>query len=129
MTKAEKTSYMNNAKWRKLFEELEGNTLRLQGARVKMLCAEDTYMFDINVGVLEETGEHTEDGFCGPVAFKDIEWIFIPVSTEYAQFSGGVKYRTTITENDLEALKNLMDKLGKFKYDFDENGLKIYGYK
>ena len=120
-----KTSYMSNAKWRKLLEELEDCNFR--GAELKPLCNENTYPF-CNVGVLE-TGEHTGDGICGPVTFKEIEWIFIPTSIEYAEFRDGIKYRTTTTQNDLEALKKLMDKLGKFEYDFDENGLKIYGYK
>jgi hypothetical protein len=124
----EKTSYMSNAKWRKLLEELEGNTFCLREGRIKTLCDEKTYPFDMNIGVLE-TGEHTGDGICGPVAFKDIEWIFIPVSTEYEEFRNGIKYRTTISQNNLEEFKNFIDKLGKFEYDFDKDGLKIYGYK
>ena len=124
----ERTSYMNNSKWRKLFEELEVSTFRLEGARIKMLGSEDTHMFSMNIGILE-TSEHTGDGFCGPVAFKDIEWIFIPASTEDVQYRNGIKYRTTISKNDLEEFMFFMDKLGKFEYDFNENSLKIYGYK
>lgn len=123
-----KTSFMNNTKWCKLLEEIEVSDLSLNEAKIKVLARQQTYPFSLKIGV-DETRTYTGDGICGPVSLLEIEWIFIPTRYEIAEYNGGVKYRSSFVTNDVPGLKNLIDGLGKFEYDWDENGLKIYGYK
>ena len=83
---------------------------KVRSERIKNIADEET----LKHGEFYSVRYYTRDGVGGgPVDYKAIEWIFVPASPT----------------NDIHALKNLIDELGLYEYDFDENGLKIYGYK
>jgi len=125
----DKTSCMSNTKWCKLFWAIENNGKCSFPAELKLLWEERTYPFSTNPGV-DESREYTKDsGIQGPVAFRDIEWIYIPSIREVGRYNRDEKLKSKFVHYDLGILKELMDNLGKFEYDFDADGLKIYGFR
>jgi len=48
---------------------------------------------------------------------------------EVERWNRGEKLQPKHTNNDIHAFKELMDGLGLYEYDFNEDGLKVYGYK
>ncbi len=124
-----KTSCMNNAKWRKLFNAIEVSEKYIFPAEVKLLAEDKTYPFSMNQGI-SPSGEYTKDSAIqGPIAFKDIEWLYIPAQQEIERYNRDEKLQSEFIKYDIGKLKELIDSLGKYEYCFDENGLKIYGYK
>ncbi|MCL1993415.1 MAG: hypothetical protein FWG66_10775 [Spirochaetes bacterium] len=127
--RAGKVSCMSNSKWEKLFKAVGSSDLSFSGETIKNIGDDQIRgRFSIKTdGLYCETVFRYEDGSeClgprystrdgaggGPAAYKDIEWIFVPA----------------LYGNDLPRLKLLVDGLGKFEYDLDENGFKIYGYR
>ena len=107
-------SYMNNTKWRKYFTAIQESDIPICYARVKVLGRDEDERFSSNPG-LDPDVNYTRDGFELPFWFFEIEWIFIPNNDENGKH--------------IQAIKELLGDLGQFEYDFDEAGLKIYGYK
>ena len=111
-----RVSYMSDTKWKKFFQAIEKSGLAwldIYDATIKFVIDEVVKPFHFQ----DYCGGYIE-GTYGPARYKEIEWIFIPVS-----------YGWNRASNDIHALKKLVDGLGLYEYDFDEDGLKIYGYK
>ena len=120
---------MNNVKWRKLFEAIESNEAFHFPAHMKIVGSEYVYtQTRLNQGV-GVNGKYTKDIDGGPVAYKYIEWIYVPSSYEIERYNRNEKLLSNFIKNDIEALKEFIDSIGNFEYDFDKNGIKIYGYK
>ncbi len=124
-----KVSYMNNTKWRKFFNAIKVDGECCFPAEIKLLARDGTYPFNTDPGV-HESGKCTKDSAIqSPILFKDIEWIFVPAIREIERHNRDEKLNSNFVEYNILALKELIDREGKFEYDFDETGLKIYGYK
>ena len=61
--------------------------------------------------------------------FKDLHWVFVPKFYERARMNRTEKLASKFIPNPLEAVLDAMTKAGKFDYEIDESGLKIYGYR
>lgn len=114
---------MNDAKWLKLCEILEASGC--EGIRVKLLSSDEEIALICGFGCLE-------DGYfdCanGAILFKDLRWVFVPKFYERARMNRAEKLASKFIPNPLEAVLGAMTKAGKFGYELDESGLKIYGY-
>jgi len=108
-----KTSFMSNSKWEKLFQAVADSGLSLFNDSIKYLTEDTIRPFSLKEDGLYWGGRYsTVDGGARggcPVPYKEIEYIFVP------------------TQNDILALEKLIDGLGL--YDITEEGMKIYGYK
>ena len=124
-----KDSYMSNSKWEKLFKAVANSEISLCDGSIKNLTDEYIRPFNLKSDGLYCVRYSTADKCGGPVYYKEIEWIFIPAFHEIERRNREEKLVPQIQTNDIYALKELIDALGKFEYDFNENGLKIYGYK
>ena len=117
-------SLMNDAKWLKLCEILEASGCK--DIRVKLLASDEEIAFVCGFGCLE-------DGYfdCanGAILFKDLRWVFVPKFYERARMNRAEKLTSNFIPNPLEAVLDAMTKAGKFDYEIDESGLKIYGYR
>ena len=118
------TSLMNDAKWLKLCEILElsgckdiGVKLLSSGEEITLVCG----------------FECLEDGYfdCanGAILFKDLRWVFVPKFYEQTRMNRAEKLASKFIQNPLETVLDAMTKAGKFDYEIDESGLKIYGYR
>jgi len=125
--KQAKVSCMNNTKWRELFEAIEINEALPFPVVIKYLGSEQLFTQGLNKGI-NSTKNGTRDRDGGPVYFKEIEWIYATTVYE-KEGSYHLELQSRFVERDILTLKKIIDNLGKFTYDFDENGLKIYGYK
>ena len=121
------TGYMNNQKWFKLFRAMEENGMCCR-AELKLLAGEHIHTFTTTPG-LHESGKGTRDGAYGPVLFKEIEWLYIPGKYEVERFNRDEKLQSGYVENTIVEIQQILDAVGKFEYDLDEDGIKIYGYK
>ena len=104
---------MSNTKWEKFFKAVANSDISFSNETVKCLADECIRSFSLERDALSYNRYVTADSIAGPFDYKYIEWIFVPA----------------VRVNDIPALKKLIDGLGLYEYDFDENGLKIYGYK
>jgi hypothetical protein len=124
-----KVSCMSTSKWTKLFQTIADSDIDLHGEIIKLIANDCVTRFCLKRGGLSNWRGFTDDFLGGPIPYKEIEWIFVPAVYEIAR-----KNRSEILEpkripNNIHVLKELIDSLGQFEYDFDESGLKIYGYK
>ena len=124
-----RASYMNTSKWEKLFLAVHESNISLHGESVKFLLSEHITPFNLKKDGLSYVRAYTCDTQGGPVHYKEIEWIFVPASHNVQAMNQAEKLQPKFNENDIYALKILIDGLGLYEYDFNEDGLKIYGYK
>ena len=118
------TSLMNDAKWLKLCEILEASGCK--GLRTKLLSSDEEIALVCGFGYL---GDGYFDYANGAILFKDLRWVFVPKFYERARMNRVKKLTSNFIPNPLEALLEAVTKAGKFDYEIDENGLKIYGYR
>ena len=118
------TSLMNDAKWLKLCEILENSDCK--GLHIKLLSSGEEITLICGFGCLQ-------DGYfdCanGAILFKDLHWVFVPKFYEQTRMNRAEKLASKFIQNPLETVLDAMTKAGKFDYEIDESGLKIYGYR
>ncbi|QCD46406.1 DUF6678 family protein [Campylobacter rectus] len=117
------TSLMNDTKWLKLCEILEASGC--EGMRVKLLSSDEEIALVCGFGRLED---RYFDCANGAILFKNLRWVFVPKFYERARMNRAEKLASNFIPNPLEAVLDAMTKAGKFDYEMDESGLKIYGY-
>ncbi|MCL2568686.1 MAG: hypothetical protein FWE12_04530 [Oscillospiraceae bacterium] len=124
-----KASFMNDSKWTKFFQAVQGSDMSLHGESMKVLGSDYISPFSLKNHGLYWVRGYTADAWGGPCAYREIEWIFVPAMHEVARYNRDEQLMPKRQANDIHALKELIDSLGQFEYDLDEKGLKIYGYK
>ena len=109
-----KSSYMSNAKWSKSLKAIAESDIKYIASEVlakDLVC--DT-LWHILLADYLGNGKYTADGIAGPIRTKNIEYVIIPFESI----------------NELSRMKDLIEKIGKFEYDIDNEKLiiKIFGY-
>lgn len=117
-------SLMNDAKWLKLCEILEASGCK--DISVKLLSSDEEIAIVCGFGCL---GDGYFDCANGAILFKDLRWVFVPKFYERARMNRAEKLASKFIPNPLETVLDAMTKAGKFDYEIDESGLKIYGYR
>ena len=117
-------SLMNDAKWLKLCEILEASGCEC--IRVRLLSSDEDIALVCGFGCL---GDGYFDCANGAILFKDLRWVFVPKFYERARMNRAEKLASKFIQNPLETVLEAMTKAGKFDYEIDESGLKIYGYR
>jgi hypothetical protein len=115
------SSFMNNTKWEKLFENLieEFDSVFIRFKLIGREKIEETEfdMIDFNPYFIE------------PVLYKEIEWIEFPqkmLIIKKKRIS-----RQTISEynQDTSKIENFINEIGIFDLEMDNGVLRLYGYK
>ncbi|EFR52888.1 hypothetical protein BFAG_01583 [Bacteroides fragilis 3_1_12] len=110
-----KGSYMNNTKWKKLFTTICKNSIVYCPCEVRVkLLGEDNNLFRISLYL--ENEEYTRDDISGPpTRLSDIEYLVM----------------TLQSKDEMFRLEKLINELGKYEYQLDDETytIKIYGYK
>ena len=103
-----KSSYMSNAKRSKLLKAIAESDILAKD----LVC--DT-LWHILLADYLGNGKYTADGIAGAIRTKNIEYVIIPFESI----------------NELSRMKDLIEKIGKFEYDIDNEKLiiKIFGYR
>jgi hypothetical protein len=115
-----KVSCMSNSKWRKLFKAITPKVYGIEVSCWKFIDSEQ-----IIKNPWPNANEILDDRFEDGVKYKGIEWIKIPKRFKRPPYEK-IGYQW---EHDLEAIISKLNELGKFCFDFNEDGLIIYGYK
>ena len=116
-------SWMSNTKWRKVF-----TAIAKAGTNVKQ-CEYKTIdmpgVAEVRTPQLRDLREREfEDGAYQPFAYKWIEWFRFP--RRYQPYKRrGVGY---VIEQDVEALKTVIEKAAHARLELDDNYLWLYGY-
>lgn len=125
-----RTSYMNNTKWFKLFDQLKQEKLFFRVAQIKFLISDTATRFSFDQF---ESDNFDNSGFGdfggGPFNFNEIEWISIPRKPEFERRNRDEILNPKVISRPIDKIEKVMDSIGRFEYDIDEIGLKIYGYK
>ncbi|WP_298902633.1 DUF6678 family protein [uncultured Psychroserpens sp.] len=115
------SSFMNNTKWEKLFENLieEFDSVFI---RFKLVGREK----------IEETEFDMVDFtpyFMEPILYNEIEWIQFP--EKMLIIKNRRVSRQTISEHsqDITEIENLINEIGIFDLERGDKTLKLYGYK
>ena len=117
------SSYMSNAKWRKLYSALDIDEIVLDQILLKRVDREEPYISympkneDIeNLWVSE--GENDCNYF-----YKEIEWL------ELLKTANPSDIPSQYYPQSIELAELIIKDLGHFEVEKTETGLKIYGYK
>ena len=125
-----RTSYMNNSKWFKLFNQIKRENILFGVSEVKFLISENTFELSFDKSDIDQFDNY---GFMdkggGPFKFKEIEWISIPRRVEKKRSNRTEKLNPKIYTQPINDIEKLMNKLGQFEYLKNDTELKIYGYK
>ena len=127
-------SFMSDTKWRKFFNALIEQEICLKEFSLKYVRDETIRQ---GSGVLFEskyeqyfTGNGFKDpGLGGPALFKEIEWIEFKDNIEFSRHHTNPDLSYIKRVQLVEPIKELLESLGQFEYDIDQNSLKLYGYK
>jgi hypothetical protein len=125
-----RTSYMNNSKWFKLFNQLKQDKLFFNVAQIKFLISGTTTRFSFDqfdVDTFDRNGFGDYRG--GPFKFKEIEWISIPRKSEFGRWNRDEELNPKIILQPIDEIERKMNLIGKFEYEKNEFELKIFGYK
>ena len=117
-------SLMNDAKWLKLCKILEASGW--ESIRIRLLSSDEEIALVYGFGCLED---EYFDCANGAILFKDLRWVFVPKFYEQTRMSRAEKLASKFIQNPLETVLEAVTKAGKFDYEIDESGLKIYGYR
>ena len=106
---------MSNAKWSKLLKAIAESDIKYIASEVlakDLVC--DTLWHILLADYLGNV-KYTADGIAGAIRTKNIEYVIIPFESI----------------NELSRMKDLIEKIGKFEYDIDNEKLiiKIFGYR
>ena len=123
-------SFMNNSKWVKLISLLVDNSFQIKECIVKLICDdkepyrqllfnENTqFGFDFYDNAMEAMVSGKPTGW---YAYKEIEWLDFPGTTSNDNDKVAV-------QQNLPAIKALIDNLGQYKTELTQNNLRIYAY-
>ncbi|KNC68959.1 hypothetical protein [Pseudoalteromonas ardens] len=118
---------MSNAKWRQLFSVVNESNLTLAHCVWKLIGGDEPkHGF---VPGYDSLGENYV-GDCGalnrPFEYKVIEWLLIPYKIGFCRNEPApIQCKT----QELSHVIELLNSLGQFELETNENGIKIYGYK
>ncbi len=124
-----KTSMMNNSKWRKLFFAVSDvlKTDKPWGEPGLKKCSykllKDSVIKEVcwpsNQDILEA---YIRDGVWGcPVEYKDIEWVSIPATYELNQNAKAIQ--------NIKEVYSAIESLGKFEIKITGDEMVVYGYQ
>lgn len=125
-----RTSYMNNTKWFKLFNQLKQEKLFFSVAQIQFLISDTATRFSFDQF---DSDNFDNSGFGdiggGPFKFNEIEWISIPRKPEFERKNRDEKLSPKVISQPIDKIEKVMDLIGRLEYDINEIELKIYGYK
>ena len=115
------SSFMNDAKWEKLFENLvkEFDSVLI---RYKLIGSEK----------IKETKYDIVDFrpfFIEPVLYKEIEWIEFPQKVQIVINKRVSRQSISELEQDVHKIENLINRIGVFDTEKENETLRLYAYK
>ncbi|NET47186.1 MAG: hypothetical protein F6K09_00080 [Merismopedia sp. SIO2A8] len=121
-------AYMNDSKWRKLFDALRNYAGNINGMQLKFVHDERILPTFGVPGPYEEHEVGLGDEMPAPYApFREIEFLLIPKKCQHPNTDQNRALPDL--QNDLFPLKKHLDKIAKFPIQFCEDGsIKILGY-
>lgn len=123
-----KSSFMNDSKWFKLFQNLEEKNIKIINAKYKIL-GDNTIRDFYFPSEFNKTGFLDGAWSCGTTLFKEIEWILMKSKVVYERKNRSETLQAKIEYLSFESLIETLDSLGNYEYETDEHELKIFGYK
>jgi hypothetical protein len=123
------TSFMSDAKWRKLFTVLRQSSVKVDQIVVKFVDSDLVHRVPIN-GISVRSPHAYMDGHFGPTPLRDIEWIEIPTMAEHSSRSPDGKGRVspTLRKQDIDGAEALLVATARFPMERKAHGLRISGY-
>ncbi|WP_338792815.1 DUF6678 family protein [Bernardetia sp. MNP-M8] len=123
---AERTGFMNNTKWKYLFNKINALDYGFK-ALVKFLIDEKLRSFSIPKETDFINGKYLEQ-YCGTCELKEIEYIFIPSQRIYERNNRTEILEPRIENQEIDKLKKCLDTGKIIEYEETEKGIFIYGY-
>ncbi|CAM1346941.1 DUF6678 family protein [Tenacibaculum insulae] len=115
------SSFMNNTKWGKLFENLieEFDSVFIRFKLIGREKIEETEfdMVDFNPYFIE------------PALYKEIEWIEFPQKMLIIKNKRISRQTVSEYNQDTSKIENLINKIGIFDLEMNNGVLRLYGYK
>ncbi|WP_324027832.1 hypothetical protein QSV08_07765 [Maribacter sp. BPC-D8] len=126
--------FMNNSKWTKLFKELSNNSIETKKCLIKSVF--DTILREIEIPNADnfnesfsKTGTNDNITFGGPCAFKEIEQIIFPQEWTSDRQMRDQKLEPKIYNQNITNIKSIIDSVGKFEMEINNENLIIYAYR
>jgi hypothetical protein len=115
------SSFMNNTKWHKLIEVLtdELNVIYVNYKLINSDCIRYT-TFD---------SADFKPFFIEPILYKEIEWIEFPKNYKLTYNKRVTRKFDKIHTQDIDTIKRIINDLGEFMIDSDDNKLRLIAYR
>ena len=114
-------SYMNNTKWKKLWEALT-NELGEVHFFYKLVYGEK-----ITQSVLDSPD--FAPYFIEPIIYKEVEWVVFPATYKDFVSQDNLKAGKKDYHQDIERMEQIILSLGQFLLERSEGSLKLYAYR
>lgn len=125
--------FMSDSKWTKVFTALSQNNNLIEKCLIKSIP--NSILQQIDIPSLKNFGNTFDEKgikdvmLGGPIPFKEIEWIEFPVRWTQERQMRNYTLEPLLFHQDINEIKNIMDKVGQLETDVDSDQLKIYGYR
>ncbi|MEN4759009.1 hypothetical protein ABEG63_01600 [Chryseobacterium sp. C39-AII1] len=114
--------FMSNSKWIRLIESIVDNAhefkmiqfKKIQGDKIGEIYLNEDSIFEFDYW---QTGFEGNNSFGGCLDYKEIEYLIFP------------KFIDSNNIQNLEKIKLIIEKIGQFYFESDENELKLTCYK
>lgn len=120
------SSFMSNAKWRKILSLLHAANPELQLVWKFVGSRNNGVRYGLPVPEAMSETYLTSRFWFGPCYYKEIEWLEIPLM---AKPYGKEDLPITHKRQDVESLKSLLDRTGQWEVEVSPNGIRIYGHR
>lgn len=126
---------MSNAKWVRLITALTAAPSIVTECRAKLVwddavrnfrMSRATFAFDFYERAVESLISDIPDGW---VAYKEIEWIEFPRSVTVLVDENHRRAGTRETEQDLGAIRERIEQVGRFDLREEQGSLRLYAYR
>lgn len=126
-------SYMNNAKWKRLFQALSNNKVIVKKCLLQDVL--DDVLREIEIpGDIDFNKTFNITGINdvmtgGPGEFITIEKVIFPATWTISRINQEEALSPFVYNQDLANIKSIIESIGQFELELDANQLILYGYK
>ncbi|TQV74096.1 hypothetical protein FLL45_14665 [Aliikangiella marina] len=112
---------MSDTKWEKIIDRVT-DVVGEVFVNYKLIYSEEVYDSSLD-------SSDFKPFFIEPTLYKEVEWLEFPYSYCAPVNRNNLKAGTKTYDQDVAAIKDVLDMIGRFDLEQSQAGLKIYGYR
>ena len=115
------SSFMNDSKWDKLIEVLTD--------KLDEIFVNYKLIHDDNIGSTSFETPDFKPFFIEPTFYKEVEWIEFPKIFKIEENNRTTGKYMKEQEQDIDSIEKIINQIGKFMLEKDDNSIKLFAYR